>query len=168
MSSNGDEIIVVDYDPSWPAKFDEEKILLARSLEDWAVSIEHIGSTSVPGLCAKPVIDIMVGVRDLSGTMGRLKVLEELGYLHVPGDGDGERIFLRKGTPRTHHVHIVVYGGSEWDQHVRFREMLRNDPDLRERYASLKRESAKRYRGDRQAYVDSKNEIISSALRTND
>jgi GrpB-like predicted nucleotidyltransferase (UPF0157 family) len=166
VDPNIDQIVVVDYDPSWPDAFLNERDLIAAVLGDWAIAIEHIGSTAVPGLCAKPIIDIMVGVQEIASFSKHLGDLERLGYIYVPGDSDDIRLFLRKGMPRTHHLHIVVNDGEEMGRHILFRNVLRADPNIRERYANLKREGAIKFRDDRKAYLDSKTDLIRSILRS--
>ena len=125
---------------------------------------EHIGSTAVPGLCAKPIIDIMVGVPLIQSAEAYTPFLEPLGYRHVEQDEEADRVFFRKGMPRTHHLHIVTFGSVVWHSHLAFRELLREDADLRERYAQLKRQSAKDHRDDREAYVSSKKIFIQDAV----
>jgi GrpB-like predicted nucleotidyltransferase (UPF0157 family) len=160
-----DEILVVDYDPKWPGLFHVEATMIRAALEGRFLSIEHIGSTAVPGLCAKPVIDIMISVSDIGEFRERHQELADLGYVYMPFDDDGDRLFFRKGMPRTHHLHVVLDGSEVWEHHIRFRDLLHNDVTLRERYSQLKRESAARHRNDRQAYLDSKRQFIEEALQ---
>ena len=105
--------------------FQAEAAMLRKAFEGRSTSIEHIGSTAVPGLCAKPVIDIMVSVMDVGGVRERHQELTDLGYVYIPFDDDGDRLFFRKGMPRTHHLHVVADGGEVWERHIRFRDLLR-------------------------------------------
>ena len=159
-----DVIEMVDYDPEWPHLYQKEQAILAKAFSPLHPHIEHIGSTAVPGLCAKPIIDIMVGLPVLEGADRYGPLVRPLGYVHVEQEDEGRRVFFRKGMPRTHHLHIVAFGGEDWHSHLAFRELLRNDPDLRGRYADLKRRSAKMHREDREAYVRSKQGFIQDAV----
>ncbi len=151
-----------DHDPSWKLIFDREKAFLSDALGPLAMTIEHVGSTAVPGLRAKPVIDILVTVENL-----RLEDVEgglvALHYVHVPIDDPG-RLFFRKGMPRTHHVHVVLHGGEEHRKHLLFRDRLIAHPEEAEEYQRLKEELARRYREDREAYTEGKDRFIGSML----
>jgi len=156
-----DEMDVVelrDHDPGWKDLFQLERASLLGSLGPLAMAVEHVGSTAIPKLRAKPIIDILVTVNDI-----RLDALEGplggLGYVHVP-IGDPERLFFRKGMPRTHHVHVVRHGGNEHRKHVIFRDRLIAHPDELAEYEILKESLALRFRKDRQAYSDGKDEFI--------
>lgn len=159
-----DTIELVEYDPGWPNVYEEERYRLAEAFLPLRPHFEHIGSTAVPGLCAKPIIDIMVGVPLIQSAEAYTPFLEPLGYRHVEQDEEADRVFFRKGMPRTHHLHIVTFGSVVWHSHLAFRELLREDADLRERYAQLKRQSAKDHRDDREAYVSSKDSFIQDAV----
>jgi len=160
-----DEMDVVelrDHDPGWKDLFQLERESLLGSLGPLAMAVEHVGSTAVPNLRAKPIIDILVTVNeirldDLEDTLGRL------GYVHVP-IGDPERFFFRKGMPRTHHVHVVRHGGNEHLKHIIFRDRLIAHPDELAEYERLKANLALRFREDRQAYSDGKDGFISMIL----
>lgn len=157
-----DPIELCEPDPSWPEKFIRERTLLQDSLRDLAIHIDHIGSTAVPGLKAKPVIDIMVTVKrlELNDVQTRL---EALGYVHVPIDENG-RLFFRKGLPRTHHLHLVEADGEERQIHLRFRDRLIAHPEDTAEYQSLKEELAARYAQDRDAYTRGKEKLIQDIL----
>ncbi len=159
-----DFIELVDYDPKWSNLYEEERAILANAFSHLHPHIEHIGSTAVPGLCAKPIIDIMVGLPVLEGADRYIPLVRSLGYVHVEQEDEGRRVFFRKGMPRTHHLHIVAFGSDEWHSHLAFCELLRNDPELRGRYADLKCRSAKMYREDREAYVRSKQGFIQDVV----
>ncbi len=160
---NGLDIVELkDHDPLWRDLFRQERVSLLETLGPLAVSIEHVGSTAVPGIRAKPVIDILVTVdrarpEDVEGALGKL------GYVHVP-IGDPERLFFRKGMPRTHHVHVVRHGGEEHAKHLLFRDRLIAHPEEAAAYGRLKDDLAIRFREDRQAYSDGKDEFIARIL----
>lgn len=164
------EIEITDYDPRWPGLFEVEARALRDALpEILVVSIEHIGSTAVPGLPAKPVIDILVAVRSLDEAR-RVAVapLEALGYAYWAENPKPDRLFFVKGLPpkearRAHHVHIAEPGGEVWDR-IRFRDYLRSHPDEAERYARLKRDLASTHRLDREAYTAAKGDHIAGVM----
>ncbi len=157
---------VVDADPAWPLVFAEERRRLADVLPG-AVAIEHIGSTSVPGLASKATIDILVvvGSADLAAAV---PVLQALGYLYVPASftDDPDHAFLhrlREGK-RTHHLHLVSAGSPLPDRYLLFREYLRAHPDAAARYAAVKRELAARHPIDRDRYVEEKPAVVVELL----
>ncbi|MHB8450794.1 MAG: GrpB family protein, partial [Mycobacteriales bacterium] len=156
---------IAEYDPSWPSMFAEEAAKIATALGDQLLGIEHIGSTAVEGLAAKPMIDIQVGVRSLRATPRIVEALGRLGYDYVP-EFEAElpnRRYFRKtaGGRRTHQVHLVERTDTDWwDRHVAFRDWLRTHPEDAATYAALKAELAKAHRDDRHAYTDAKSEFI--------
>ncbi len=161
------EVVVVDYDDAWPLRFEEEKRLIAEALRDVAdriVAVEHVDSTAVPGLAAKPIIDIMLGVRDLSAVERCVRPLEAIGYQYRGEAGIPGRLFFRKGQPRSHHLHMVPQDGKFWERHIRFRDLLRQRPELAAKYGALKKELAVRYRTRRLEYTEAKTPFIEGAL----
>jgi GrpB-like predicted nucleotidyltransferase (UPF0157 family) len=159
-------IEVVDYDPSWPRRYEEERDRIAAALGDAVVAIEHVGGTAVPGLPAKPVIDIMVGVPDIERAGQAVAGLINLGYQYVPELESQlpERRYFRRGTPETHHVHMVTMGSDFWEEHVLFRDYLRSNPKAAEEYGKLKRGLANRFRFDRDAYRAGKVPFIDTVV----
>lgn len=156
-------IEVVDYDPAWPARFEAEAARLRDALGEVAVRIEHIGSTSVPGLPAKPVIDIQLSVACFEPEARYAGPLERLGYEQYPDPATPEhRIFTlpKGGGPRQVNLHVCEVG-SEWERrHPAFRDRLRTDPVAREQYAALKRELALAHGNDVESYADAKGDFI--------
>jgi GrpB-like predicted nucleotidyltransferase (UPF0157 family) len=136
-----DRVELVDYDPSWAELFERERSMLGPIFDGAALGIEHIGSTSVPDLCAKPIVDVLVGLRELALTGYQIDAMERLGYAYLGEHGLPGRLFFRKH-PRTHHVHVVEYGGEHWDRQITFRDALRSDADERRRYDEFKRRLA--------------------------
>lgn len=136
-----ERIELVDYDPTWAELFEREQGVLAPVFDGKAVGIEHIGSTSVPGLCAKPIVDVLVGLRELRLTDEQVEDMQRLGYDYLGEHGLPGRLFFRK-EPRTHHVHVVEHGGEVWDRQITFRDALRADADERRRYDEFKRRLA--------------------------
>jgi GrpB-like predicted nucleotidyltransferase (UPF0157 family) len=161
---DSDPIQVVDYDPQWPARFEALRERLAQALGASAVRIDHIGSTSVPGLAAKPVIDIQVSVLELEDEGSYVPQIEALGIALRSRD-DAHRYFRpAPGTPRDVQIHVCP-AGSAWErQHLLFRDFLRTDAATREAYGQLKRELATRYRDDRIAYTEAKTGFILDAM----
>ena len=130
-----------DYDPTWAELFESERQLLAPVFGRRAVAIEHVGSTSVPGLTAKPIVDVLVGLRELELSDEEIEAMAALGYEYLGEHGLPGRLFFRK-EPRTHHVHVVEHCGEHWDRQLVFRDALRSDAEERQRYDAFKRRLA--------------------------
>lgn len=165
-----DEIRLVPSDPAWPRLFDEEAARLRAIIPaDLLVALDHIGSTAVPGLPAKPVIDIQATVRDLEVARARLVApLEAAGYAFRAENPDTDRLFFVKGLPpsaphRTHHLHIMEDGPGAL-RHIAFRNHLRDHPAEAAAYAALKQDLARRFRDDREAYTAAKGDFIATVL----
>ena len=166
-ASSGEEPIrIVPYDPRWPDRFEEERAKLEAAIGPWVVGgIHHVGSTAVPGLDAKPIIDILVGVEDLEGSRACFDPLAALDYLYAPYRSE-EMHWFCKPDPRhrTHHLHLVPVGSRRYEEELAFRDRLRANPTLAAEYADLKRSLASRLRDDREGYTDAKAEFIRRAL----
>ena len=161
------DVIVVEYDPSWPERYERERAAIVEALGDvmeGVAGIEHVGSTAVPGLAAKPIIDIMVGLRELPVGERCVQPLEALEYEYRGEAGIPGRYYFRKGNPRSHHLHMVEHGSEFWRRHILFRDLLRKRPAVAREYAALKKELAVRYRTDRLAYTEAKTPFIDAAL----
>lgn len=158
MSGRSDLIELVEHDPSWAALFEQERAVLGGVFDGQAVGIEHIGSTSVPELCAKPIVDVLVGLRELELSDGQVGAMEALGYEYLGEYGRPGRFFFRK-RPRTHHVHVVEYGGEHWNRQLTFRDALRSDAEERRRYDEFKRRLAAEGHS-RDAYTELKTPFI--------
>jgi GrpB-like predicted nucleotidyltransferase (UPF0157 family) len=163
-----DPITVVPYDAAWPARFRIECQLIRIALSDIHPQIEHIGSTSVPGLAAKPIIDMLVGVRSLNDFERHYDRLSIYGYEYIPEYErvlPDRRFFKRvvRGV-RTHHVHVVEVDGTYWKRYLKFRDSLRGDTWLATRYAELKRRLAARFRFERDAYTNGKTGFVEAVL----
>jgi GrpB-like predicted nucleotidyltransferase (UPF0157 family) len=161
-------IAVLPYSTAWPALFATEESILRAALETWLVSdIEHVGSTAVVGLSAKPVIDIMAPVRDLASSRVAVSAAEAVGYCHYPYKADQMHWFCKPSPAlRTHHLHLVPWNSQLWHERLAFRDALRNSSSLAQRYERLKLELAARYPLDREAYTDAKTPFIDSVLST--
>ncbi|MDQ3889077.1 MAG: NAD-dependent protein deacylase [Actinomycetota bacterium] len=151
---------VLSYDPGWPEAYEEEAARIRAVLGRLVVEIEHIGSTAVPGLAAKPIIDISVGLTTLELPPGRIAAMERLGYEYLGEYGLPGRLFFRKGRrERTHHVHAVEHGGGRWHTHRALRDFLRAHPEEAERYGEHKRRVAEQV-GDSQEYWHAKQPFV--------
>ncbi len=153
-------IVIVEYDPAWPMRYEEERARLAEALGPVAARIDHIGSTSVPGLPAKSIIDIQVTVERLGAVAPYIELLAPLGYTYYEVMGNAERYAFGKGAPHTHHLHIVERGGEEDIRPIAFRDYLRAHPETAWQYAALKRDLAARFADDRRAYNAGKTDFI--------
>lgn len=172
MSAPGRTIEIVDPDPAWPQRFRTERDRLWSALRqagaaDEVAAIEHIGSTAVPGLAAKAVLDILVGLRAFPAAEGFARAFAALGY-HLHGEAGiaGRHYFTDApwGRPRTRHVHAVEHGSWFWREHLRFRDHLRRQPADAAAYADLKRDLARRHPHDPVAYTDGKTAFVHAAL----
>ncbi len=161
-------IRLVPYDPSWPDRFVEEQVALDAAIGSWATGgIHHVGSTAVPGLAAKPIVDILVGVDSLEASRACFDRLADLAYLYAPYLA-GEMHWFCKSHParRTHHLHLVPTDSQRFRDELAFRDRLRESPQAAEEYAALKHDLADRFADDREAYTDAKAAFIRRALRT--
>lgn len=161
-------VVIVDYDPEWPRRFEAERKRIMEALGDSGVTVVHMGSTAVPGLGAKPIIDIMVGVRDRAEADQVQKALEKNGYTDVtPQPGNPEWFYcLGWGTRELyHHVHLVVGGSLHWKRQLAFRDYLRTHPHTAEEYHELKKPLAHHYGENRNGYTDAKAEFITAVLK---
>lgn len=161
------------YDPGWPERAAGYAAELRPVLGLWLLGpIEHVGSTSIPGLVAKPVIDLMVQVADPDEVVGQAGgTLDALNWKYVPPEFDGRpwrRFFAkvsRDGLHRLAHLHLMAAGADRWDQQLLFRDTLRASPELRAEYAAVKQRLASDYAGDRERYTDEKAGFVTRVLR---
>lgn len=159
---------VVPYDPGWPRRAQEEVARLTHLLTPWlSKGIHHIGSTAVPGLPAKPIIDLMAGIDDLDAAEQARGALEPEGWHFVPPDLDDRswrRFFVKvEDEARRVHLHLVRPNDPRWSEHLQFRDRLREDSQLAMEYAQLKRTLATEHSADREAYTRAKALFIRSA-----
>jgi GrpB-like predicted nucleotidyltransferase (UPF0157 family) len=164
MSNQLDEIIIENYNPQWPALFEQEAKVLTKTLNNQnVIAIEHFGSTAIPGLRAKPIIDIMVLVTSLEEAKKDIPQIESLGYAYWADNPKKDRLFFVKGLPpygpRTHHIHIAEIG-TELHERLLFRDYLREHPEAAQEYSHLKDTVAKQYKEDREAYTEAKTHFV--------
>ena len=170
MAGVAKRVAIVAYDPRWPTLYEQEKAAILGAIGPRLVAIEHVGSTAVPGLGAKPIIDVMAGLPSLADADGCIGPLETLGYHFVPEvmrDLPDDRYFERwtEGYERgieIAHLHLTEYGAPFWREHVLFRDLLRAQPQTAAAYDQLKRELAQRTAGV--AYVYAKTAFVQSVL----
>lgn len=154
-------IEVIDYDPNWEKKFENEKEALSKAIGSNAINIEHIGSTSVVGLEAKPIIDILIEVSSIQKLDLRNECIEELGYTSKGENGiTGRRYFQKGGNLRSHHVHAFQTDDSHLHRHRVFKEYLIAHPAIASKYGSIKREAVSKSKNDMNNYMALKNTFI--------
>jgi GrpB-like predicted nucleotidyltransferase (UPF0157 family) len=152
---------LLEYDSGWALRFEELAARVRAFLGDSVCHVEHIGSTAVPGLTAKPVIDLDVAVRSAIDVPPSIQRLAQAGYLHEGNLGvEGREAFRWPPGEERHHLYLLVYGAPEFQRHLAFRDALRADSALRDAYARLKRSLALRHSNDRAAYNAGKGEFI--------
>jgi len=153
---------IVSYDPAWPVRAAAELRRVADELGEVAVRLEHVGSTAVPGLAAKPIVDLLVSVAAVAAREAYVAPLERLGYLFVPApQGPGLHFFARPPQrPRTCHIHVCEAGSQHELRHLAVRDFLRAHPAEAAAYAALKRRVAARHPQDRLAYIAGKDPYV--------
>ena len=163
-----EEIALSAHDPAWAQAFELERARLHSLLPGVFLAIEHIGSTAVAGLVAKPVIDLLAAVESLDDVDVLIDWLCENGYATSREFNatlaDRKWLMRWRDGRRTHHLHIVVRGGAPWHDRLAFRDALRRDPALADRYATLKTELAVRHQADREAYTEAKAAFVRDAV----
>lgn len=163
-----EEVRLAAYNPHWAAQFLAERDRLLAILPGCFAGIEHIGSTAVPGLAAKPIIDILAGVNNLDAADAMLEPLCANGYetsAEFNATLPDRRWLMRHALGRrTHHLHLVIFGGERWIQCLKFRDMLRADAAIAARYQRLKEILTDQHRHDREAYTRAKTDFINEVL----
>lgn len=172
IALKNDSIDLVPYHPDWPL-FAQQEINKIKSVFPFhsIIDIQHVGSTAIPGLLAKPILDIQIAVASLEEMkLIAIPILQKLGYDYWSNNPDPKRMFFVKGMPpygekRTHHVHITEQDSDHWSNKMLFRDYLRLDPDLAKQYENLKIELAQKHRYDREKYTNLKSDFINKVLR---
>ncbi|WP_285395840.1 GrpB family protein [Lysinibacillus sp. fls2-241-R2A-57] len=151
-----------EYNSNWEQQYADEQNRIKEALGDKAIRIEHIGSTSIKGLEAKPIIDILVGVPSLEEVVSFIDALSKIDYEYVPKLEFNDRKFFRKGLwgQGTSHLHICEYNSNEWIEKLLFRDYLRTHPEAATEYAMLKKQLATKYSHDRSTYTKEKEPFI--------
>ena len=163
-----EKVEVADYDESWPAAFQTERKVLIAAIGEYVVgSIEHVGSTSVPGLSAKPIVDIQVGVASLDKSRSAFEALEEIGYCYDSAVCPHTMHFFDKRVQgkQPYNLQLIPYRSDCWNMRIAFRDYLRTHLDVAHEYADLKHELARRFRFDRKGYGKAKSSFIRRIVR---
>jgi len=159
-------IVVVDYDPAWPAVFEQLRARTWPAVSDFATGIEHVGSTAVPGLAAKPIIDMCVVVASEADVARAIERLAPLGYRHLGNlDVEGREAFARPPDLPEHNMYVCLTGGLGLENQLAVRDYLRAHPEAAREYGELKRRLAKEFPDDIESYVFGKTDLVMSILR---
>ncbi|MBS0196526.1 MAG: GrpB family protein [Planctomycetes bacterium] len=151
-----EQIVLAPHDPRWLTDAAEECRRIEQACGPLLLRVVHIGSTSVPGLIAKPVLDLMPLVRNVEDGFECVGPMRALGYWYAGDFGIAGRHLFVKGSPRTHHAHMLVEGSKEARRHMAVRDLLRSSPEMAARYAALKQSLALRFVDDREGYAMAK------------
>jgi len=160
-------VVVVDYDPEWPTLYEKERRRIVDAIGHRALAVEHIGSTAVPGLGAKPIIDIMACVPERSDADDCIPLLRQIGYTDItPEEGNADWFYCLGKSLHTvvYHLHLMRYGSEFSKKHLIFRDYLRTHPDVAREYYELKKRLASKYRSDRTVYTESKTSFIEAVV----
>jgi GrpB-like predicted nucleotidyltransferase (UPF0157 family) len=159
-------VVVVEYDPGWPLLFEQLRAPVVAALGDLVVTVEHVGSTAVPGLAAKPIIDLDVVVPSMADIPAAIVRLAALGYIHQGNLGiPGREAFISPAWKPSHHLYACPLDSDELRRHRSFRDYLLTHPDEARAYGALKKSAALRYSHDRAAYVEVKSRFVGAVLR---
>ncbi|NHJ84923.1 MAG: GrpB family protein [Asgard group archaeon] len=158
------EIIIEEYNPEWVVIYAQEAKMIKEILKNRLIDIQHIGSTAIPEIAAKPVIDMMIGLKSLENAPECIELLVKNGYCYIQRHEAiiPDRRFLRKPSEglRKFHIHMVEYDGRLWREYISFRDYLRENDNIREEYEQLKKELAAKFKADRGSYVDGKDAYV--------
>lgn len=165
LSLDQDTVKLMAHTEVWHQFFAEEEARLRNSISAYALAIEHVGSTAVCRLSAKPIIDIAVAVQQIANAKRCVTPLENIGYEYLGEHGIPGRHFFCKGEPRTHHLHLVEADSDLWRSHLLFRDYLRQHAEVAAEYDKLKRGLAHEYKDNREAYTEGKAAFIENVLR---
>jgi GrpB-like predicted nucleotidyltransferase (UPF0157 family) len=156
---------LAEYDGRWPGLFAAEEQRIRTHCGNVPLRFEHIGGTSIPGMCAKPVLDIAAGRPHGTSVQDCLGAFEQAGYLHRGERGLPGREYFCRGQPRAYHVHLVDVEGHLWRDYLAFRDYLRANAEATQQFADVKRELARRFAQDREAYTSAKSSHVQEILR---
>lgn len=159
------QLQLIPYEPTWPRLFLAEKERIFASLGNVVLDIQHIGSTSIPGMPAKPILDIGVAVTNFEEAVRCVPLMEQLGYVYKGENGIPRRHYFVKGDPRTHHLHMLEIASAEWKHHLLFRDYLCRNAEVAQAYAELKQTLATQFAADREAYQNGKESFIQTVLQ---
>jgi GrpB-like predicted nucleotidyltransferase (UPF0157 family) len=153
------------YNPIWKKLFEEEQEQIQFAIGNYILDIQHIGSTSIPGIIAKPILDTGIAVNNFEAATVCIKPLEKMGYIYNGESGIPRRHWFAKGEPTTHHIHILEIDSQNWKNHLIFRDYLRQNPKIAKQYTDLKIRLLKQFNGERDAYQNGKKPFIEEVLK---
>ena len=152
------------YTPLWADLYREEQERIRAAAGHLIIDLQHIGSTDIPGIKAKPILDMLAGVAHLEKALLCKELLEAIGYDYLAHAGIPNDYVFGKGSARTHYLHVVEYGGAKWTNHLRFRDRLRSDPELAQAYEKLKEELSRKFSDSRAKYHEAKSKFIGEVV----
>lgn len=165
LGLEGGRVTLASEHSAWVEEFARERQLILSALCADVVAVEHVGSTALPGVPAKPILDIQIGVVSFEEAVICVEPMRRLGYEYRGEYGIARRHYFVKGQPRTHHVHMLEVGGEAWRSMLAFRDALRARPELAGEYSEAKLRLAARYAENRDAYQQAKDEVVAGILR---
>lgn len=157
---------LLPYTDKWKKLYSKEEKIILSLIKDYVIDIQHVGSTAIAGLNAKPIIDIIIGLKTFDYLAIIIQKLEANGYIYRPQSGTDERVLFVKGNDDiiTHHIHVVKWNSDEWNNHVFFRDYLIKHDEIAKEYSNLKNKLGEKYKDDRYAYTDGKSEFIQNII----
>ena len=161
-----DLVKLLPYDPEWKIEGEKEVERLKTLLQDWAIDIQHVGSTAIPGISAKPIIDIAVGVKSIDDLEPLIDIFTKAGYDVRNSIAEKGEILARKGSSecRTHYIHVEPYGGEYWQNHILFKRFMLDRPEYVAPYEEMKQEMFAKYADNRLEYTAHKSGFISNII----
>ncbi len=153
-----------DHSSLWADLYREEEKRITAAVGHLIIDLQHIGSTAIPGIKAKPILDMMAGVAQLEKALLCQAPLDTIGYDYIAQAGIANDYVFGKGVPRTHYLHVVEYCGAKWTNHLCFRDRLRSDPELAQAYGRLKEELSRKFSDSWAKYHDAKSKFISEVV----
>lgn len=159
---------LLQYTSKWSKAFENEKKMLSKALNGSVIDIQHIGSTAIPGMIAKPIIDISIGTKSMANSKKLIPILQLLGYEYISEFGGPKiHLFFAKGSDenRTHYIHLMKYNGRIWRNDLLFRDYLRKNKERAQQYVKLKKTLAAKFADDRTIYTSSKAEFIHKTIK---
>lgn len=167
LGLNKDIVRLVPHEDDWHLEYEKERKILEKVMAGYALDIQHVGSTSLPGISAKPILDIAVAVKDKKALEELIPIMTDAGYDVKNSIDDLGEILARKGTPdcRTHYIHIEVLGSEFWNDHILFRDYLLNHPEYIPEYEKVKVDAFNHFKDERKKYTSAKNDFIQKILK---
>ena len=159
------ELSISPYREEWKNLFETEKKDIEKAIGDYIEDIQHVGSTSIPGMSAKPILDIAIAVKDFEKARICIEPLSKMGYAFKGENGIPRRHYFLKGEPCTHHIHLLEKTSEVWERLILFRDYLRSNQNTAEEYKQLKIDLSERLQGDRNSYRIAKSDFVEEVIR---